>query len=395
MHSNFTKIFWSINKAEIDMLNVLINIVERNDSFDPETPFDYNNLFYKIDTNMHELSASLGFLNLEIEHVTQILENLSKIPATMYYEDGEDRIMKKGPFVQELQISSSKKDVNKRIQVWVNTRIVKIFREDKKMFELFYKFDKYNLRSKYSRILYEMFGKKPRTSLRVSVEDFIDELDYDIAENQNKSWSRLNQNILKRAAKELEEKSNLNFNYNKIKEKDQKDNRIKTAVVQIDATTVPEMDEPDVYFENEFLMERKTNYYVEREVERRYRDASRFGSISIRDAEAYKAKTRKELMKFVKEYEARVLLQEWINLVKYENPDHNGYVCLVDFQGHDFVTVNNRYMLVDADNKTQLSNNAIDSREKIKRFLNDEDGEYTLYDPNKTIKDCSISYTKG
>jgi len=393
--SKFTKILWSLNKEEIDMVNVLINIVERNDSFDPDTPFDYMSPFYIIDTNMHELSASLGFTHLSIEHINTVLESLSTKIATMYFEDGADRTMKKGAFVLEFIVTSSNKDVNKRLQIYVNTRLVKILRDDKKLIELLYKFAKYELRSKYSKLLYEMFGKKDKTSMKISVEDLIDELDYDLVENKNKTWSRLNSNILKRAVAELEEKSNLAIDYAKIKAKDEKDGRVKTSMVQLEATAAPEMEEPDVYFTNEFLMPRKIAYYLEREVDKKFESASRFGTISIRDEEAYKAKTRRELKKFHKEHEAKVLLQEWINLVKYENPEVHGLVSLVGFQNYDLVTVNNDYVLVDVETKKPLSTNAIDSRDKIKRFLNDEGGSYTIADTDGKIKDCSISYTKG
>ena len=395
MDSQFTKILWSLNKDEIDMINVLINIVERNDRFDEDIPFDYQSLYYMIDTNMHELSASLGFLHLSIDHVTSVLESLTTKSATMYFEEGSDRIMKKGPFVQEFMITASDKDVNKRIQIWVNTRLIKILRDDKKMFELLYRFDKYDLRSKYSKLLYEMFGKKPRTSLTISVDDLIDELDYDIVETKNKSWSRLNSNILKRAVKELEEKSNLSIAYAKIKEKDKKDNRVKTTMIQIEATAAPEIEEPGKYFTDDFLMERKIAYYLEREVNRRYKAASRFGTINIRNEEAYKAKIRKELKKFHKEYEARVLLQEWINMIKYQHPNIHGLVVIEKFQGYEYVAVNNDYILIDIKSKKPLSANAMDTREKIKKFLNEEDGEYTIIETNGKIKNCSISYTKG
>ena len=395
VNSKFTKILWSINKDEIDMVNVLINIIERNDSFDPDTLFDYTIPFYMIDTNMHELSASLGFKHLNIDHINNVLESLSSKVATMYFEDGSDRMMKKGAFVLEHVVTSSNKDVNKRLQILTNTRLIKILREDKKLIEMLYRFDKYKLKSKYAKLLYEMFGKKDKTSMKMSVDDLIDELDYDLAENQNKTWSRLNSNILKRAVSELEEKSNLTIDYAKLKTKDEKDGRVKTSMVQLEATAAPEMEEPDVYFTNDFLMPRKIAYYLEREVDKKFDGASRFGTLSVRDEEAYKAKTRRELKKFTQEYEARVLLQEWINLVKYENPEIHGLVSLVDFQGFDLVTVNNNYILVDVASKKPLSTTAIDSRDKIKRFLNDEGGEYTIADTDGKIKDCSISYTKG
>lgn len=391
----FTKILWSIDKAEIDMVNVLINIVERNDSFDPDIPFDYHSLYYMLETNMHELSSSLGFKELSIDHINQILDSLSSKVATIYYEDGLDRIMKKGPFVQEFTITSSNKDVNKRIQVWLNTRLIKIFREDKKMFDLFYRFTKYNLKSKYSRILYEMFSKKDKSSLKISVDDLTDELDYELSENKQKTWSRLNSNILKRAVAELDLKSNLTLRYDKIKDKDEKDNRVKTSMIKIEAILAPEMEEPDTYFSNEFLLSRKIDYYLEREVERRYSSATRFGTITIYDENAYKAKMRRELRNSTKEYEARVLLQEWINIVKYNHLEIDGLVALENFAGYEFVTVNNEYILVDVKTRNQLSMNAIDTREKIKRFLNDANGDYTIVETTGKIKDCSISYTKG
>jgi len=189
------------------------------------------------------------------------------------------------------------------------------------MFELFYRFDKYNLRSKYSRILYEMFGKKSRTSKKIDIDEFAEELDYDITETKNKTWSRLNSNILKRAVKELEDKSNLSLDYAKIKEKDPLDGRVKTSKVHIEAIAAPEINEPGTYFDDEFLMKRKIAYYLEREVESRFKATTRFGTVSVRDEDAYKAKTRRELKRFEQEYEARVLLQEWINIIKYQHPN--------------------------------------------------------------------------
>lgn len=393
MEAEFKHIFWNLTKSEIDMLNVLINIVERNDDFDNEIGFNYTSPFYIIDTNMHELSSSLGMLSLNVDSIQKTLDLLNKNNATLYYEFEKDRFLEKSTFVQKFIVTSSKKDINKRLKMWVSTSIIKVMRENKELFEQFYKYEKYGLRGKYSRILYDIFSKKDRMVETYDIDDFIAMVDFDLEELQINTWSRLSSNILKRAANEINEKSNLYFEYENVKDKLASTNRTQTMKVKIVAQTAPEAEFPETYYDDDFLMDRKITYYMERDVNTKYTAASRFGT--IKDEDSYKFSVRKDLKKNKDEYEARVLLQEWINLVKYNNSDHHGLVVLTDFTADNhFITVNNNYKLYDIEKKQELTTSARDTRLKINEFM-EKHGDYDIVETEKFLKDCSISYTKG
>jgi len=393
LQSKFKHLFWNITKSEIDLVNVLINIVERDDAFATEG-IDRNQLGYVIDTNMHELSSSLGFLELRIETIMQTLESLSKSVATIYHENDNSVLMSKATFVYQYNISSTDNDINKRLNIIVNTTLVKLLRNNLHLFALLYRIDKYGLKSKYSKIIYEKFYKKDRTVSTYSIEELVRMIDFGL-EYKELTWSRLNSNILKRVSKELNEKTNLYFEYNKIKSTVAETNRVQTAEVRIVTHVAPEVEDPDTYFSKEFLMNRKVAYYVERDINRKFKEITRFKTKdAIENPEAYKHKLRKEAFKLRDEYEAKVLLQEWLNNIKYNNYEHEGLVVLQDYsKDNQFITVNNNYKLYDIEKGVEVSTSARDTRMKIQSFM--KKGHYDIVETTEYIKNCSISYTMG
>lgn len=394
MEAQFKHIFWNLSQSEIDLLNVLINIVERNDAYDNTEAFDYSTPQYVIDTNMHELSSSLGFLTLNIDHIIRTLESLSRNTATVYYEHDYDRFMDKTTFVQKFTITSTKKDINKRLRMLVSTSLIKILREDKKLFEKFYRYEKYSLRSKYSRIIYDHFMKLGKPSIEYDIDEFIDIIDFELDELQIDSWSRLSTNVLKRAAKELHEKSNMYFDYANVKDKISDTNRTQTTKIKFSTRFAPEMELPGEYFTNDYLMKRKIAYYVERDLNNRVEAQLRFKA-KIEDLEAYKYTVRKELEKNSEEYESKVLLQEWINVVKYDSAATDGLVVLRDFtDDHHYITINNNFKLYDIEKKTELSTTAKETRVKVNNFLINHGGT-DIIETTEFLKNCSISHVKG
>ncbi len=401
MQLQFNKMFWNLSKSEIDLVNVLINIIKRNDEFDIEHEFNYASPFYLVDTNLHELASSLGYLTLDdkvISDLTKSLDLLSKIQASIYYIAHKDRSLEKSTFVYKYVLTSIDRDLNKRLNIWLDTSIIKVLRENTEQFLKLYTYDRYDLRSKYSIVLYDALSaisKGKQSRVEYSLEEFINLLDFDLEKTENNTWAKINGNILKRVSKEIENKSNMYFRYEKVKNKNVLDES-NNMVIRFEVSLAPELEETQTIYTDDELMTRKIAYYIEKDVNEKFKSVSRFGNVDINDVESYKHTVRKNLQINKDEYSAQVKVQEWVNFVKYSSPEDHGLVVLINYTPeNDLVTVNNDYKLYDVMKKVELSTSAKDTQIKINAFLNSTDSEYALADTESYMKECSISYTKG
>ncbi len=387
------------------MVNVLINIVERYDQMDVGHAFDYNSAIYVLDVTYHELAASLGYLTLDykvVHEINSILDNLSKTHANIFYTHDGDRFMENTTFLLKYVLSTtnkgSKRDLDKRFSIMLSTSLVKIMRENKELFKRFYTHDRYDLRGKYTTVLYDTLSARAKGSNTIGIDYALDELvnviDFELEETCNiESWAKINSNILKRSSKEINEKTNMYISYDKVKNKIGDTNRMQTMAIRFEISLAPEMEETSGYFTDDFLMERKTEYYMEKEVNRKVIELKKFNDMRIKNEDQYRFIERQKLMKQKDEFQSKVKIQEFLNWVKYNNPDEHGLVCLLDYEDHNYVTVNSEHLLADVDSRETLSKNACDTYVKIQRFL-DANGECVLVDAHN-IKEYSISYSKG
>ena len=288
--------------------------------------------------------------------------------------------------------------MNKRLTLMLSTSLVKILRENKGIFLKLYTHARYDLKSKYSTVLYDILSKKSKGSYTIAtvftIEEFKKLLDFDLVETNNfDSWTKINSNILSRAAKEINEKTNMYLTYTSIKDKTQGDKRTQTNSIKFETSLAPELEATDEYFTDDILMARKIEYYKEKEVDRKVRELKKFRSITIDDEENYKFKERQKLDKQHQEFEAQAKLQEWVNWVKYNNPTEHGLVCLINYESHEYVTINSIYKLMNIETNKILSSNARDTFIKVQNHINN-DGDYGLVDVDYK-KDYSISFSKG
>lgn len=403
----FKHIIWNLTKKEIDMVNVLINIVEMYDKFDVGHTFDYNSPIYMLDLTYHDLAASLGYstLNYKImQEINSILDNLSKTHAAIFYtNDDNDRFMENTTLLLKYTLSSTsgkdlKRDHDKRFSIMLSTSLVKVLRENKDLFKKFYTHDRYDLRGKYSTILYDVIATQAKGSntvaINFTIDEFIDLIDFDLEESTNtESWTKINSNILKRAAKEINNKSNMYFHYDKIKEKLTHTGRTQTTGVKFEISLAPEAEETYDFFDDDFLMERKISYYIEKEINRKVNELKKFNDNRIKNEDGYRFTESQKLQKQKDEFEAKVKIQDLVNWVKYNYHGENGLVCFFGYEDNEYITVNSDHKLMNVETKKILSKNAIDTYNKIKKLLADE-GEYGLLDVDNN-RDYSISYAKG
>lgn len=391
----FNHIFWSLSELETDMINVLMHIITKHDDvLNPEKVGEELELNRYIATNMHDISSSLGYTELNIQTITSTLDSITKNIATIYYDIDGGRQMEKATFLNKYTVTSSFNDVNKRIGIWVNSDIIKILREHTYLFKNFYKHAEFELKSKYSKLMYDYFRAKGNESERFDILDFAKMMDYDLVTTEW-DWSRLNQNILKRARDEINKKTDMQITYNKVKSMDK--GRVQTTQVDITGyirnTNSKELD----YFDDQTIMNRKVFYYIEKEVKQKFATMLRFQDRNaIANPDAYMDKLRREAIKNRAEFEAQILLQEWSNIIKYSFTDHDGFVGLVGYDGRDFVTINNDYKMYDIQTSEELSTSARDTYNKLTEYLVSDDGEgFGIDETTSYIKTCSISHTTG
>ena len=401
MEKKFTHIFWMITEQEIDLVNVLLHIIEKHDDIleppEVESTLELNRC---ITTNMHDISAMLGNKELNITNIMSSLDLISKNLATIYYDIEDGRQMEKGAFLNKYKVTSSKNDVNKRITLWINTDLIKVLQDNTHLFNILYKQAKYELKSKYSIILYDYFLNKGDNKLILGIDEVIELIDYDLTVTTDWDWSRLNSNVLKRAIKEINNKTDLHIVYDKVKTS--AGGRKQTTQIEFEYYQAKDDAEDEIfeYFSQSVLSIRRLDYYIEKHVHDVLATMTRFKDANaIKNPEAYMAKIRREALRDRDEFEAKIRVQEWSNVIKYEHTAEDGLVGLIDYTTddgvvHDFVTVNNDYKLYDPQSKVELSTSARDTYSRIEDYFQGGNKGYTIYSMPH-IKNCSISYSKG
>jgi len=393
MKKRFNHIFWLLTEEEIDLINVLMHVIEHHDQIltPPKIGLELE-LNRCITTNMHEISASLGFNELKITQLLSTMDQITTRVATIYYDINGGRQMEKATFLNKYTITSTTTDINKRITLWINSDLITILQENTYLFENFYKHAEFELKGKYSTIIYDYFTNKGHGSKTFDIEEFTKIVDYDLIPSTF-DWSKLNSNVLKRATKEINEKTDLHVDYHKIKNKIE--GRIQATQVQINYYTSGG-NKFSEFFKQDILMQRKVDYYIEKYVQDKYKQVTQFKDKSaIADPEAYIEKLRREALKHRAEFEAKIMVQNWSNVIKYEFVNEDGYVGILNYKNHEFITINNDYRLIDPMTNEILSTSARDTLSKINAYFEQEvrDG-FTIANFPK-LKHCSISYSKG
>ena len=382
---NFKHLTWNLTRPEIDMANVLVNLVETYTRLDVgHETIDYDIPYYALELTYHDLAAALGKGVLDpsiIKDINSTIASLSKTQATVYFDDANDRVAEHGTLIMQYVQSSTavdgQRNLNKRFTVLLNTSLVRVLLDHKDIFERLYSHDRYDLRSKYSTLLYNELMDRDlgeiNTCVNYDLSEFIDILDFELEGNTNlSSWTKLNSTILTRSVKELNVKTNLHLGYKKLKDKPE--SRLYTVGVSFDYTLDIEKVATPTYYDNDLLFDRKMSYFIDRDIERTL-EQMKLADIDI--ADNFRKDEKRRRRNDVPEYKAQIDVQDLLNRIKYNHTDDHGVICFFDVNGIDRVTVRSDYCLMDITTGTLLSNSALESYTILKEFINN-DGEYDI-----------------
>ena len=123
-------------------------------------------------------------------------------------------------FIHKLTVSRHKHNNKKKVRLVLDGDICQMVFEVKKLFTKFYLKIQFSMNSKYSKLLYELLKDYQGIKTKIIEYDLlIGLLNVDFENTKNGQWALFNQNILKKAVNEINEKSDIKVSYEPIKEK--------------------------------------------------------------------------------------------------------------------------------------------------------------------------------
>jgi len=136
-------------------------------------------------------------------------------------------------FIHKISVSRHSEDKRKKVRLVLDGDICKMIFDVKKLFTKFYLKIQFSMVSKYSKLLYELL--KDYSGIKTTTIDYellIALLNVDYENTNNGKWAMFNQNILRNAVKEINEKSDIEVSYEPIKEKPSKNKRLQVTKIK-------------------------------------------------------------------------------------------------------------------------------------------------------------------
>ena len=211
---------YKMSALQIDLVNVMFYKVREEigkhkleiDESQSSTFFefalnDFNNMLKKYNNNQYsEIIEQLDLLS----DIKIIINSIGK------NKDIDEMIITR--FIQEIRVSKHKKTEKKKIKLAISNTIIKRFIDVKKYFSKMFLTIQFSMKSKYSKLLYELL--KDYEGINVKQFDLNILMDLiNVSEYSQRVWSIFNQNILKKAVKEINNKSDIKVSYEPIKER--------------------------------------------------------------------------------------------------------------------------------------------------------------------------------
>ena len=249
-----------------------------------------------------------------------------------------------------------------------------------------------NLKSKHAIMLYKIL-KDSEDPLKLWPVDDLKIL----FDSQHMEFYAFNNNVIKRAVREINRKSDIYVQVEPYRER--RDGATTTTKLQfkVEGETNQcvfrvKLSNKDIVVSKEALIKKKTEKMIDDAVENEYKRSLSIGKI-ITNKEAYTKKVRRSLMRDWNEYEAKVKIDDWMEMTKFG--DETGLVILKNYkEGYEYVTVNNDYLLYAIIENKVLSKDAKDTIKSMRTFLK-QGGQVEILKTDTLIQDCEKSYISG
>lgn len=415
-YSDFNKKDYAyLTSLQIDLVSTifyLISDVMNKQKLEESDIFEWSSINH-FEINLQTIAEMIGkYENGYYEPIVQNLQELSKVQVlTNTLHKNKTTEFSLFHLIRKISWLKDKQTTNRRVKIWIEPELLTLFHNVNKMHSSFYLQIQYSLGSKYSKLLYELL--KDYSNLNEFVIDFsilkallnVDNKDNPSIDN----WSIFNRDILKRAVKEVSEKSDINVVYEPIKNiidgKKQVD-KIKFTIIKqksklIDYDLNPALKE---YITDTLVVssESKTDDYDPLELKlielarKKMEKAKVFGTV-VQNEQKYIQAIVEQLKRDDIDIEGMVEMDKILNSVKKQFQPNKinsiNQLIILDYYDpkYPLVTLSHEYLLYSPIDRVNITQTIEDTINKINDFK-DKGGQFKLIQTPEYVDELEISY---
>jgi len=401
----------NLTPLQIDIINVTFrfvsDIMEKQD-LTREELFEWANLNH-FEINLQSISDVLGrYKNGYYEPIVHNLQELTKIQVltnTLHKNKTQESIL--FHFIRKISWLKDKQTTSKRVKVWIEPELLSMFLNLKDYYSKMYLPIQLGLKSKYSKLLYEIlkdYSKLKEITLDFDMLKAL--LNVDVKEKPSlDAWSNFNRDVLKKAVKEVSEKSDIKIEYTPIKEKLDKKSEVtkikftmrKQRSILIDEDDIDEMSLDTHIVSDDDVRTKELSAedikYIEL-AQQRLDDAKVFGT-QIKNEQAYLETIIENLKKEKKDIPNMLLIDDIILELReafeeFKN-NNNQLIVLENIDSYPVVSISSEYLLYSPVDKSNITKSVEETINKINKFKT-EDGKFNIIETPAKIKELDISY---
>lgn len=415
-YSDFNKKDYAyLTSLQIDLVSTifyLISDVMNKQKLEESDIFEWSSINH-FEINLQTIAEMIGkYENGYYEPIVQNLQELSKVQVlTNTLHKNKTTEFSLFHLIRKISWLKDKQTTNRRVKIWIEPELLTLFHNVNKMHSSFYLQIQYSLGSKYSKLLYELL--KDYSNLNEFLIDFsilkallnVDNKDNPSIDN----WSIFNRDILKRAVKEVSEKSDINVAYEPIKNiidgKKQVD-KIKFTIIKqksklIDYDLNPSLKE---YITDTLVVssESKTDDYNPLELKlielarKKMEKAKVFGTV-VQNEQKYIQAIVEQLKRENIDIEGMVEMDKILNSVKKQfqpnKINSTNQLIILDYYDpkYPLVTLSHEYLLYSPIDRVNITQTIEDTINKINDFK-DKGGQFKLIQTPEYVDELEISY---
>lgn len=415
-YSDFNKKDYAyLTSLQIDLVSTifyLISDVMNKQKLEESDIFEWSSINH-FEINLQTIAEMIGkYENGYYEPIVQNLQELSKVQVlTNTLHKNKTTEFSLFHLIRKISWLKDKQTTNRRVKIWIEPELLTLFHNVNKMHSSFYLQIQYSLGSKYSKLLYELL--KDYSNLNEFLIDFsilkallnVDNKDNPSIDN----WSIFNRDILKRAVKEVSEKSDINVAYEPIKNiidgKKQVD-KIKFTIIKqksklIDYDLNPALKE---YITDTLVVssESKTDDYDPLELKlielarKKMEKAKVFGTV-VQNEQKYIQAIVEQLKRENIDIEGMVEMDKILNSVKKQfqpnKINSTNQLIILDYYDpkYPLVTLSHEYLLYSPIDRVNITQTIEDTINKINDFK-DKGGQFKLIQTPEYVDELEISY---
>jgi len=222
----------TLNTTQLDIMNMLLylsreSIIKNNISDIDE--------FYKIEIPLAQFNAVLNLNNHNVYN--HIINSLAELKTQLFIVNalGKNKTLEKTitSFVHKITFTKHKNSKHKFVKLILDGDIISLLIHTKKLFSKMYLQIQFSMNSKYSKLLYEILKDYENIKqITIDLELLLALINVDISKKTNTRWSTFRTNILEKAIKEINDKSDIYVEYTSIKEKPSINDRLQVTKIK-------------------------------------------------------------------------------------------------------------------------------------------------------------------